>query len=71
MMAVPQRQDAGSGLIFDSGSKWSQPLYACASAVKITIKTVTFSQNGTDDLQSLTITNIQNKVYLDESSKLL
>jgi hypothetical protein len=63
---APQRQDSGSNLIFDSGSKWSQPLYTCASAVKATIKTVSFSYNGTDaSLEDLSVTGIQDKVYSD------
>ncbi|KAH6666926.1 hypothetical protein B0J14DRAFT_192364 [Halenospora varia] len=67
---VPQRQDAGSSMVFDSGSKWSQPLYSCASAVKATVKTVSFTYNGTtDSLKNLNITHIQNKVYKDEASK--
>lgn len=69
MHGVPQRQDPGSNLIFDAGSQWSQNLYACASAVKATIKTVSFVYNGTEGLlSSLTITDIQDKVYPDNSS---
>jgi hypothetical protein len=70
MHGVPQRQDGGSNLIFESGSRWSQPLYSCATTAKATIKTVSFSFNGTDqNLNNLNITNIQNKVYPDENSR--
>jgi hypothetical protein len=56
--------------MFDSGSRWSQPLYACATAAKASVKTVSFSFNGTDDsLDKLNITKIQKKVYPDEKSK--
>lgn len=69
MYGAPQRQDTGSSLIFDSGSKWSQPLYTCASAVKATVKTVSLSYNGTEGLlENLNITSIQDKVYSDNQS---
>jgi hypothetical protein len=45
-----RRQDGGSTLIPDSGSTWSKSLYACASAVKATVKTVSFTYNGTQEL---------------------
>lgn len=70
MHGLPQRQDTGSSLIFDSGSRWSQPLYSCATAAKATIKTVTFSFNGTDqNLKNLNVTSVKDKVYPDEKSK--
>lgn len=69
MHGVPQRQDSGSSLVFEAGSQWSQKLFACASAVKATVKTVSFNYNGTEDLLSnLVITDIQDKVYSDEGS---
>ena len=56
--------------MFDSGSRWSQPLYACATANKASVKTVSFSFNGTDDsVDKLNITKIQKKVYANEKSK--
>lgn len=68
----PQRQDSGNSLIFDSGSNWSQPLYTCASSVKATIKTASFSyhstSNGDNVLSNLIVTNIQDKVYPNEQS---
>ncbi|KAE9364574.1 hypothetical protein N431DRAFT_388781 [Stipitochalara longipes BDJ] len=68
MSGVPQRQDQGSNLIFQPGSRWSQPLYTCASAVKTSIKTVSFVFNGTYELQNLKISSIQSKEYPDASS---
>lgn len=68
MYGVPQRQDGGSNLVFDSGSRWSKPLYMCASATKALVKTVSFNFNGTRDLQSLAITDIRDKVYPGETS---
>ena len=44
-------------------------MYSCASAIRATIKTVSFSYNKTDDLlSSLVIQEIQDKVYANESS---
>jgi hypothetical protein len=72
IQGAPQRQNSGSNLIFDSGSNWSQPLYTCASAVKATIKTVSFSYNSTSNgdnvLSNLIVTNVQDKVYPNEQS---
>lgn len=69
MHGVPRRKDPGSGIQFDSKSEWSQPLYGCASAVKASIKTVSFTYNGTNDLQSLNITNIRSKDYKHNDSR--
>jgi hypothetical protein len=68
MRGAPQRVDEGSPLILDGGSQWSSPLYACASAVKATAKTVSFNLNGTQGLQSLSVTDLRAKVYLDSNS---
>jgi hypothetical protein len=67
---VAQRQTAGSPLMFDDpGSRWSIPLYSCATGVKATIKTVSFRFNGSDDLSGLKVGGISPKTYLDNSSK--
>lgn len=69
MQGVPQRQDPGqSGLVFEQGSNWSQKLFTCASAVKASIKRVSFVYNGTDNtLSSLGIVDIKDKAY-DQSN---
>ncbi|KAH7007220.1 hypothetical protein EDB80DRAFT_880727 [Ilyonectria destructans] len=68
IQGVPTRVDGGPANIFDDGSKWSTPVYSCASAVKATIKTVHFFHNGTsDNLQGLVIKDLQEKRYKDES----
>jgi hypothetical protein len=63
--------DNGSSIVFEPGSRWSQPLYACASSVKATIKTVSFLFNGTHELQNqlqnLKVTKVQPKTYSDPS----
>lgn len=64
---VPRRTDGGSSILFEDGSTWSSPLYACASSVRATIKTVTFFHNGTaDNLDNLQIEEIKEKEYKDE-----
>jgi hypothetical protein len=69
MTGVPQRQNEGSPLLFDTGSVWSQKIFSCATAVRATIKTVTFGYNGTGaSLSNLAVTDIQDKVYPDESA---
>jgi hypothetical protein len=68
MSGIPQRQDGGSSMVFEPGSQWSQPLFACASSVKSTIKTVSFLFNGTDELQNLKVTSVQPKKYSGPST---
>ncbi|RSL78768.1 hypothetical protein CDV31_017252, partial [Fusarium ambrosium] len=69
MRGVPHRQDPGTPFVFETGSKWSQKLFACASAVKATIKTVSLTYNRTDGwFQTLAVTDIQDKQYTDERS---
>ncbi|EXK29547.1 hypothetical protein FOXG_11880 [Fusarium oxysporum f. sp. lycopersici 4287] len=61
---VPNRVDDGPPNLFEDGSKWSSPLYTCASAVKATIKAVTFFHNGTSDsVERLTIKEVKEKEY--------
>jgi hypothetical protein len=67
MHGIPQRTDGGDGLTFESGSRWTQKIYSCASTVRATIKTVSFNYNGTDNsLKNLAVTNISDKTYEDE-----
>lgn len=69
MRGVPRRLDSGNTLTFDAGSRWSQPLYACASAIKATVKTTTFSYNGTDGvLSNLHVDKIVDKTYANHDS---
>ncbi|KAF4466271.1 hypothetical protein FALBO_6867 [Fusarium albosuccineum] len=64
---VPERVDDGPPNLFEDGSKWSAPLYTCASAVKATIKRVTFFHNGTsDNLEKLVVKEVKEKEYKDE-----
>ncbi|KAK2787891.1 hypothetical protein FQN51_003062 [Onygenales sp. PD_10] len=65
---APQRSDGGDSMILQPGSKWSQRLYACASSVRASVKTVEFSFNGTASLANLEVSGLQEKKYDDESS---
>jgi hypothetical protein len=56
------RTDGVSPLRTDPNSPWSIPLYICASAVKASIKTVSFRYNGTG-LDALSITSLSQKFY--------
>ncbi|KAK1752031.1 hypothetical protein QBC47DRAFT_64055 [Echria macrotheca] len=74
---------AGCGLVFGSsqpltgesnvlpqpGSRWSKPMYSCASGVEAVIKTVTFAFNRTDDIQGLTVVSVTDKIYPSEEAK--
>lgn len=64
---VPRRLNEGQSMVFEDNSTWSAPMYTCASAVKATIKTVTFFHNGTsDDLRNLIVQDIKDKEYSRE-----
>ncbi|KIY01016.1 uncharacterized protein Z520_03682 [Fonsecaea multimorphosa CBS 102226] len=69
LYGAPRRRDGSESIVFEPGSKWTVPLYSCISTSKALIKTVSFRFNGSDDLSGLTVTNISNKVYPNESSK--
>ncbi|KAM5350382.1 hypothetical protein ACJ41O_006887 [Fusarium nematophilum] len=67
MRGTPQRVDNGPENIFEDESQWSSPLYACASSVKATVKSVTFFHNGTDGaLNKLEVKEIKEKEYATE-----
>ncbi|GFG23361.1 hypothetical protein IFM61606_03240 [Aspergillus udagawae] len=56
------RTDGVSPLRTDPNSPWSTPLYICASAVKASLKTVSFRYNGTG-LDALSINSLSQKTY--------
>jgi hypothetical protein len=49
-------------------SNWSQPLYSCASALKASVKRVSFQINGTASLSNLVVNNIQPVTYSSNAS---
>ncbi|PGH06744.1 hypothetical protein GX51_02185 [Blastomyces parvus] len=58
----------GSSLIANPGSRWSVPVYSCASAVKAKVKEVTFHFNGTT-FEALEVNSTKSKSYADQESK--
>lgn len=69
MRGVPQRTDSGSQLEFDIGSNWTQKLFGCATGIKASIKTVTFSYNQTDGrFEGLAVVDIRPKTYPNQAS---
>ncbi|KAF2477234.1 uncharacterized protein BDR25DRAFT_165332, partial [Lindgomyces ingoldianus] len=69
MYGAARRKDGTASLFFDPGSEWTMPLYSCASASKVSIKTVQFVYNGTAGLQSLKILDIKPKTYTKDEDK--
>lgn len=66
---APRRTDGGpESLIMDHESQWSSPLHSCATAVRATVKTVTFSYNATGDhpFDGLSVSRIEEKKYASE-----
>lgn len=64
-----QRIDGGDEMSPLPGSKWSTPMYSCMSGVEALIKTVKFAFNATDDLSGLSILDITDKTYPNETAK--
>jgi hypothetical protein len=67
LYGVPQRTDGGSSLLAVPGSRWSTPIYSCATAVRASLRTVTFNYNGTS-LNALRIASAIPKTYAHTSS---
>ncbi|KAJ4197286.1 hypothetical protein NW759_016336 [Fusarium solani] len=63
LRGVPKRVDNGPPAIFERLSRWSSPLYSCAAAVRATIKTVSFTINGTSSINDMLIKSVLDKEY--------
>ena len=66
----PSQISNGQTYRFDLRSNWTQQLYTCASAIKASIKTVTFGLNATaasTNLSSIEVLDIQPKDYSQDS----
>lgn len=63
---IPKRVDGGSSAQAIPGSKWNMPVHICAGAAKASVRTVSFSMNGTT-LASLAAHNAIPKHYDDPS----
>jgi hypothetical protein len=66
LYGTPRRRDGSVSLEFEPGTEWTTPLYSCASALRASIKTVTFAYNQTSGLKALSILDIQPKAYTNE-----
>lgn len=69
--AIPEGSTLTTGqypLTFDLGTKWSIPLYSCATAVKASIKTVDFKLDGAS-LSDLRVQAIKDKAFADGADK--
>ncbi|KAK4461311.1 hypothetical protein QBC42DRAFT_330110 [Cladorrhinum samala] len=67
LRGAPERVDGGDPMLFEKGSKWSSPLYTCASSLRATIKTVHFSVNGTG-IAGLNVLRVAPKTYAADGS---
>ncbi|KAH0560033.1 hypothetical protein GP486_003444 [Trichoglossum hirsutum] len=59
---TPYRSDGSSSFLFEPQTDWQQSMYVCASAVRASIKTVTFSLNGTAAASNLSISSVVDRV---------
>src|SRR5690606_24659483 len=61
LRGAPIRVDDGPPSLMEHGSQWSSQLHSCAATVRASIKTVTFSYNGTENngLESLLVDKIE------------
>jgi hypothetical protein len=69
VFGAARRQDGSDSLIFAPGTKWTVPMYSCATATKAVIKEVNFLYNGTQGLKSLNILNATEKAYASDDDK--
>ncbi|KZL87329.1 hypothetical protein CI238_13111 [Colletotrichum incanum] len=66
LKGAARRVDSGPGALFENHSKWSSPIYICATTVKAAVKTVNFMFNGTsgtNGLEGLKATSVAAKRY--------
>jgi len=47
----------------DPGSNWTHPIFSCVTAIKASVKTVTFGINGTASVSNLVVKHIEDKKY--------
>ena len=52
----------------EPGARYRTPMYSCVSMTRAIIKTVTFRFNGSDDASGISVLNITNKKYDNQSS---
>lgn len=67
ILGTASRLDGGTSRP-DPGSKWSAPLYSCATALKAYIMDVSFLINGTSLLENLQVTATKPRTYASNAS---
>ena len=68
MYGAAQRTTPGNPLVFEEGSNWTIPMHACATAVKASVKEVSFNQTESG-LAGTAVTQIKEKPYADPSQQ--
>ncbi|CAZ80243.1 unnamed protein product [Tuber melanosporum] len=69
LLGAAKRADGGDpGKIYDVGSRWSIPIYTCATVVKASVKVVTLTMNGTHTLENLRVDKVVPKNYSSTSA---
>ncbi|PWW72588.1 hypothetical protein C7212DRAFT_286009 [Tuber magnatum] len=64
ILGAAKRVDGGdSSRTSDIGSRWSTPIYTCATAIKASVKVATFTMNGTHALDNLHVDKVAPKNY--------
>ncbi|KAI9872848.1 MAG: hypothetical protein M1823_008068, partial [Watsoniomyces obsoletus] len=58
---APRLANGETALFYDPGTKLSMPIYSCASAAKVSIKTYSLRYNGTQGLKSLYVDSIRDQ----------
>lgn len=70
LLGPAKRVDGSTNSIVEPGSWWTRPIYSCASATKVSIKTVRFIYNSsnTNTLDSIKVLSVTDKIYPNETS---
>jgi hypothetical protein len=62
------RTEIGGNRRLDPGTNWTFPIYSCATALKASIKDVTFRINSSASLSNLHVVNVSPQKYSSEKS---
>ncbi|KAG0637130.1 hypothetical protein HOY80DRAFT_1085539 [Tuber brumale] len=64
IFGTAKRTDGGDpSRVYDIRSNWTMPIYTCATAIKASVKVVTFTMNGTHKLENLRVGKVVPKNY--------
>ncbi|KAG0637151.1 hypothetical protein HOY80DRAFT_1085643 [Tuber brumale] len=68
IFGIAKRADGGDpARVHEIGSNWTIPIYTCATAIKASVKVVTFTMNGTHKLENLRVAKVTPKNYSEIS----